>query len=81
MQLGPVTIYVRAFVTPSQIEEIPTRTLRDAEALAINIAIEHENKRCAEVKDVSNPSLKKGFDLQSTHPTGEVRYIERSPNC
>ena len=74
--LGPVSIYVRAFVTPPPIEEIPTRTLRDAEAIAINIAIEHENKRCAEVTDVSNPNLKKGFDLQSTHPTGEVRYIE-----
>ncbi|MYC75115.1 DUF3883 domain-containing protein [Candidatus Poribacteria bacterium] len=74
--LGPVSIYVRAFVTPSSIEEIPTKTLRDAEAIAINIAIEHENKCCAEVKDVSNPNLKKGFDLQSTHPTGEVRYIE-----
>ena len=76
MQLGPVPIYVRAFVTPSQIEEIPTRTLRDAEAIAIKTAIEYESKRGAEVKDVSNPSLKKGFDLQSRHPTGEVRYIE-----
>ena len=76
MQLGPVTIYIRAFVTPSQIEEIPTRTLRDAEAIAIKTAIEYESKRGAEVKDVSSPSLKKGFDLQSRHPTGEVRYIE-----
>ena len=76
MQLGPVTIYVRAFVTPSPIEEIPTRTLRDAEAIAIKTAIEYESKRGAEVKDVSNPSLKKGFDLQSRHPNGEVRYIE-----
>lgn len=75
-QLGHVALYVRAFVTPSPVEEIPTKILRDAEAIALKIAIEHENKRCAEVKDVSNPSLKKGFDLQSTHPTGEVRYIE-----
>ena len=75
-QLGPVTIYVRAFVTPSLIEEIPTKTLRDAEAIALKIAIEYESRRGAEVRDVSNPNLKKGFDLQSTHPTGEVRYIE-----
>ena len=75
-QLGPVTLYVRAFVAPPQSEEVPTRTLRDAEAIAIQTAIEHENKRCAEVKDVSNPNLEKGFDLQSTHPNGEVRYIE-----
>ena len=74
--LGPVSIYVRAFVTPSPIEEIPTRTLRDAEAIAIKTAIEYEGRRDAEVKDVSNPNLKKGFDLQSTHSTGEVRYIE-----
>ncbi|MYK20109.1 DUF3883 domain-containing protein [Candidatus Poribacteria bacterium] len=75
-QLGPVSIYVRAFVTPSQIEEIPTKTLRDAEAIAIKTAIDYERERGAEVKDVSNPSLKKGFDLQSRHPNGEVRYIE-----
>ncbi len=75
-QLGPVTLYVRAFVTPSQIEKIPTRTLRDAEAIAIRTVIEYERQRGAEVKEVSNPNLKKGFDLQSRHPTGEVRYIE-----
>ena len=75
-RLGPVTIYVRAFVTPSPIEEIPTKTLRDAEAIALKTVIEYESKRDAEVKDVSNPNLKKGFDLQSTHPNGEVRYIE-----
>ncbi len=77
-QLGSVSIYVRAFVTPSQIEEIPTRTLRDAEAIAIKTAIAYERKRDLKikVKDVSNPSLKKGFDLKSSHPSGEVRYIE-----
>ncbi|MDE0324952.1 MAG: helicase-related protein [Candidatus Poribacteria bacterium] len=75
-QLGPVVVYVRAFVTESPTEEFPTKTLRDAEAIAIKTAIEHERKRGAEVKDVSNPSLKKGFDLQSRHSNGEVRYIE-----
>ena len=75
-QLGPVTVYTRAFVTKPPTEEIPTKTLRDAEAIAIKTAIEHERKRGAEVKDVSNPNRKKGFDLQSRHPNGEVRYIE-----
>ena len=75
-QLGPVTIHVRAFVALPQSEEVPTKTLRDAEVIAIKTAIEYENKRGAEVKDVSNPHLKKGFDLESRHPTGEVRYIE-----
>lgn len=76
IQLGPVDVYVRAFVTTAPTEEIPTKTLRDAEAIAIKTAIEYERRRGAEVKDVSNPSLKKGFDLQSKHSNGEVRYIE-----
>lgn len=77
MQLGPVTVYVRAFVAPGPVDEtVPTRTLRDAEAIAIKTAIAYQNSRGAEVKDVSNPSLKKGFDLQSRHPNGEIRYIE-----
>ena len=75
-QLGPVTVYTRAFVTKPPTEEIPTKTLRDAEAIAIKTAMEYERKRGAEVKDVSDPSRKKGFDLQSRHPNGEVRYIE-----
>ena len=57
-------------------DAVPTKTLRDAETIAINTAIEYERGHCAEVKDVSNPNLKKGFDLQSRYPTGEVRYIE-----
>ena len=76
IQLGPVTVHTRAFVTEPSTEEIPTKILRDTEAIAIKTAIEYERKRGAEVKDVSNPSLKKGFDLQSRHPNGEVRYIE-----
>ncbi len=76
-RLGPVTIYVRAFVTPSPaVDAVPIKTMRDAEAIAIRIAIEHEREHGAEVKDVSNPQLKKGFDLESRHPNGEVRYIE-----
>ena len=76
-QLGPVSIYVQAFVAPPPIDDtVPTKTLRDAEAVALKTVIEYERERGAEVKDVSNPSLKKGFDLQSRHPNGEVRYIE-----
>ena len=76
-QLGPITLYARAFVTPSpQIDTVPIKTMRDAEAIALRIAIEHERERGVEVEDVSNPQLKKGFDLESRHPNGEVRYIE-----
>ncbi len=76
IQLGPVTTYVRAFVTASLITDVQTRTLRDSESVAIRTAIEYEQNSGAEVKDVSNPNLKKGFDLQSRYPNGKVRYIE-----
>ncbi len=75
-RLGPVIIYARAFVTPPPIDTVPIKTMRDAEAIALRIAIEHERARGAEVEDVSNPHLKKGFDLESRYPDGEVRYIE-----
>lgn len=76
-QLGPVTLYARAFVIPAPaVDAVPIKTMRDAEAIAIRTAIEHEREHGAEVKDVSNPHLKKGFDLESRHPNGEVRYIE-----
>ena len=61
---------------PPPVDAVPIKTLRDAEAIALRIAIEHERERSAEVKDVSNPQLKKGFDLESRHLNGEVRYIE-----
>ena len=76
IQLGSVKIHVRAFVTPPPVEAAETRTLRNAEDIAIRSALEYERNHGAEVKDVSNPNLKKGFDLQSRYPNGEVRYIE-----
>ena len=75
-RLGAVTIYTRAFVTPAPIDVEPTKIMRDAEAIALRTAIEYERAHDAEVEDVSNPQLKKGFDLESRHPNGEVRYIE-----
>ena len=76
IQLGSVNIHVRAFVTPPPVEAAETRTLRNAEDIAIRCALEYELNNGAEVKDVSNPNLGKGFDLQSRYPNGEVRYIE-----
>ena len=76
-QLGSVTVYARAFVTPAPpVDAVPIKTLRDAELIALRVAIEHEQEHGAVVEDVSNPQLKKGFDLESRHPDGEVRYIE-----
>ncbi len=77
LQLGPVSIYVRAFVMPPPADDAgATKILRDTEAIALKTALEYERQHGAVVKDVSNPNLKKGFDLQSTRPNGEVRYIE-----
>ena len=75
-ELGPVTLYVRALVLPPPINAVPTKTIRDAEAIALRTTIEYEREQGAAVEDVSNPHLKKGFDLQSRCPNGEVRYIE-----
>ena len=76
-QLGSITLYARAFVTsPPAIDAVPIKTKRDAETIALRLAIEHERERGAAVEDVSDPQLKKGFDLESRHPNGEVRYIE-----
>ena len=50
--------------------------MRDTEAVALRTAVEYERAHGAEVIDVSNPHLKKGFDLESKRPDGEVRYIE-----
>ena len=67
---------LRALVTPTPIDTAPTKTIRDAEAIAIKTVMEHEREHGAEIEDVSNPNLKKGFDLESRRPDGEVRYIE-----
>ena len=75
-ELGPVTLYVRALVLPPPIDAVPTKTIRDAEAVALRTTIEYEREQGAAVEDVSNPHLKKGFDLQSRCPNGEVHYIE-----
>ena len=75
-ELGTVTLYVRALVLPPPIDAVPTKTIRDAEAVALRTTIEYEREQGAAVEDVSNPHLKKGFDLQSRCPNGEVRYIE-----
>ena len=77
IQLGEVTLYVRALVTPPPMDDaIPTRTLRDAEKIAIQTVIDYERQCGAEVEDVSKPHLKNGFDLRAKRPNGEIRYIE-----
>ncbi len=75
-QLGSVIIYLRALVVPPALDETTIQSTHDAEAIALQTVIEYEHEHGAEVDDVSNPSLKKGFDLESKRPDGEIRYIE-----
>ena len=70
-QLGPSTIYLRAFVLP-----LGEEFTHDAEMVAIQTVIDYEREHGAEIENVSAPSLKKGFDLESKRPNGEIRYIE-----
>ncbi len=76
LRLGPVTIYARALVIPMPSE--PSSRHQDAqiEAIAMRVAREYELQRSASVEDVSDPLEKRGFDLKSVRPDGEVRYIE-----
>ena len=66
-QLGSVTRYVRAFVAPRPHRLMRCRSERCEmpRPSRLRTVIEYEQERGAEVKDVSNPQLKKGFDLES----------------
>ena len=73
-QLGPVTIYLRALVVP--LGEATTLSTHDTEMVALRTAIYYEREHDSRIQDVSDPNLKKGFDLESKRPNGEIRYIE-----
>ena len=73
-RLGAVSVYLRALVVPP--EEEPPQSTHDAEVVALETAIEHEREHGAQIEDVSDPQLMRGFDLESRRPDGEVRYIE-----
>ena len=73
-RMGPVSVYLRALVVPP--EEEPAQSTHDAEMAALETAIEYEREYGAEIEDVSDPQLMKGFDLESRRPDGEIRYIE-----
>ncbi|MCL4368377.1 MAG: DUF3883 domain-containing protein, partial [Actinobacteria bacterium] len=76
MALGPVTLYARALVLPLPADQAERRRNDRIEAIAVREARAHEEARGALVEDVSDPTLAMGFDLRSTRPGGEVRYIE-----
>jgi hypothetical protein len=84
IDVGGVTFLAHSLVVPSSRPE--DRKHRDdaIEAIAMQLAIAHEQTHSAEVKDVSKPHLARtagfgeypGFDLYSKRPEGEERAIE-----
>ena len=73
-RLGAVSLYLRALVMPP--DEEPPQSTHDAEMVALDITMKYEREHGAQIEDVSDPQLMRGFDLESKRPDGEVRYIE-----
>ena len=71
-----MTIHATALVLPLPQGQSGLRRDDGVERIAGPVAREYEEARGASVEDVSNPTLKMGFDLRSRRPDGEVRYIE-----
>ena len=84
IQAGEVEFLVHALVVPARDSEDSERYDADVEALAMEVAVAHEESIGAEVKDVSKPELARraglpdwpGFDLLSVGSDGERRRIE-----
>ena len=84
IQSGDVEFLVHALVVPAQDPEETDRFDAEVEAVAVQIAIAHEEHAGAKVTDVSRPDRARraglsdwpGFDLLSDHPDGERRCIE-----
>ncbi len=84
IDIGRIALVAHALVVPSTRPE--DRKHRDdaIEAIAMQIAIAHEQAQGADVKDVSKPHLARaagfseypGFDLHAKHADGEERAIE-----
>ena len=73
-RFGAVSVYLRALVVPP--DEEPPQSTHDAEMVALETVVKYEQEHGAQIEDVSDPRLMKGFDLESRRPNGEVRYIE-----
>ncbi len=76
VRLGPVSLYSTALVLPLSHDQEARRRDAEIETIAMRVAREYEEQHGAKVEDVSDPTLKMGFDLRSTRPDGAVRYIE-----
>lgn len=74
--LSPATLYARALVLPAP-EEADQKTRNDViEQIAVEYVLDYEQRLGAACTDVSDPLLRRGFDLLSQRPNGEERYIE-----
>lgn len=81
---GEVIFLAHALVAPSSDPEDKKRHDEDIEAIAVRLALAHEEAAGALVKDVSTPEKARaagltdrpGFDLLSTRPGGQERGIE-----
>lgn len=79
-----VTFLVLALVVPSTDPEDRRRHDAEVEAIAVRVAVAHEETHAALVRDVSTPNralaagltAHPGFDLLSKRPSGEERAIE-----
>ena len=84
IQSGDVEFLVHALVVSAQDPKETERFDAEVEAVAVRIAIAHEERSGAEVKDVSQPEHARragvsdwpGFDLLSDQADGERRCIE-----
>jgi len=76
IQLGPVTIYARALVLPVPPEEAERRVDVMSEAIALAEVLRYERALGSTIEDVSDPHLKRGFDLLVRRPDGSIRFVE-----
>ncbi|MCB1193043.1 MAG: DUF3883 domain-containing protein [Leptospiraceae bacterium] len=79
-EVSPVTIYSMAYVFPipedQDFEQFNGMKRDDRiEKIAMDKVFEYERERGANCEDVSDPSLRKGFDILSIRQ-GEERFIE-----
>ncbi len=76
LELSSVAILARALVMPMT-DENDRKVRNDViEQIAVDVVTRYETGLGAECEDVSNPMLRKGFDLLSKRPNGEERFIE-----
>src|SRR5690606_4209732 len=82
--LGPVRFIAHALIVPSVDAEDAMRFDAEVEAVAVKLAMAHEESAAARVRDVSTAARARaaglsdfpGFDLLSERPADAVRCIE-----